>query len=73
MQAVIASAAGCGSGLATTSAVGAEKMVIAAAIVAASMTATTDFNMTAPCFGVSAGAFLLSAMITIGLDPCRLL
>src|SRR6185503_16115731 len=50
LQAFIASAVGLGRGPATTSVVGADKRVIAAAMVAATTTAASDFNMTAPCF-----------------------
>jgi len=43
--------------------------VIVAAIIAAATIAAIDFNMTAPCFGLIAGAFLLSTMVTIGEGP----
>ena len=47
----IASAAGLGRGLATTSPMGAEMTVMMAAIAAAATMAAIVFNMTAPCSG----------------------
>ena len=57
LQAVIASAAGWGRGLATTSVIGAEITVMVAAMIAAAKMAAIVFNMTAPCSGSTAGAF----------------
>ena len=48
MQAWNASVAGLGRGLATTSVVGADNRVIAAAVVAAATITASEFNMTVP-------------------------
>src|SRR6476620_1959540 len=55
----MASAAGLGRGLATTSPMGAEMTVIAAAIAAAATMAAIVFNMTAPCSGFAPERFAL--------------
>src|SRR6478752_2750566 len=68
----MASPAGLGRGLATTSPMGAEMMVIMAAITAAATMAAIVFNMTAPCSGFAPERFALDIIrlgIAIGVHP----